>query len=287
MKLDICQKSYLKDIEKLYGDCVLNIDEVLKIGKEVLPLIKFKKRSDNLSDIRTQQILSLFKEILERIDGILILIKSKSGLNARIILRAFLEIIFDLRIILNDSSDKSAVDYVYFKYGDYIIKLETYNINPIIIKQEWDSLDRFATAYSFQCLKPTHEQNIKSYCSQWFDYNKNVISTYRDNDEKKYYGNLCMEVHGQNSVRDNVLKKNGIFSLKSLRCPENVGTVFYTIIHYFSQVTFLILAQYVNDSEKVKEIKDKLDALEDIGIKLNDEGILLMENISIEEIDLS
>lgn len=264
MKSKIYTEFYTRDIENLYVSCIKNLCEILEIGEEIFPLIKQYKRDDNLHDIRTHQILSLYKEMLERIDGILILMKSKSLLNAKIILRSFLEIDFDLRVILNDSSNISALNYMYSKYRDYILKLETYGKSPEEIQMEWKDLEKFTTEYS-----------VKYPPNKWYDYSKEVEAKYRSETEKKYYNNLCMEVHGQNSVRDNILNKNKDFSLKLLRHPENASVISSLVIFLFYQIVSLILKQYVEDEKTVNQIIKKLNILYEKGEELNNIGLSL------------
>ena len=77
-------------------------------------------------DIRTSTILSLYREMIERIDGVFILLKNKSTLNSFILLSSFFQISIDLEKILKDNTEETAINYTYFKLGDYSIKLEQF-----------------------------------------------------------------------------------------------------------------------------------------------------------------
>lgn len=261
----------MKEIEEFYKECTEKTFETLKIGKEILSMIKLKSKQDGSFDIRTGQVISLFKEILERIDGIGILLSSNSSLNAKIVLRSFLELVFDLRIILDDTSDKTATNYIYFKYGDSIVKSEKYGKPQSDIDAEWSDLENFAKLYSIPCKRTTIRQNIQSNKKEWYNYDMVNNRTLKENIDEIMYGRFCMEIHGQNSINDNYLTDQG-FSLKGLRYSENVGTIFYTIINYFSIVSLLILDQYVNNEDEKNKIKSKLDELENDGSKLNNKG---------------
>ena len=287
MELKFYQNNYPEKIKKLYNDCTSNINEVLKIGEKILPLIRQRDKKDSLHDIRTQQILSLYKEMLERADGILILIKSNSMLNAKINLRSFIEIAFDIRVILKDKSDESAFNYMYFKYGDFILKLETYNKTTEEIQKEWDTLDKFASFYSPFHLEGSHRMNVKKHLKGWYNYKKKNRIQHKEEIERKYYNNLCMEVHGQNSIRDNILNEKGIFSLKVLRYPDNAGIVFFTIIKFFKEITYLILDQYVEDEKTRKEIEKKLNILFEKGNELDSIGYIAIKEHNIECLELN
>ena len=286
MESKIYQKFYTRELKKLYGNCIKNISEIQEIGEEILLLIRVKKKI-NSHDIRTHQVLSLFKEMLERIDGIVILMKSKSLLNAEIILRSFFEIVLDLKVILKDSSNESALNYMYFKYGDYILKLESYGGKTTEeIQQEWDELKVFASIYSFSCLEDTHKKNVIKYRSKWYEYNKNDNIEYKRKIENQYYGNLCIKTHGQNSVLDNTLSDKYIFSLKLLRSPENTGKIFFTIINLFYQIVELIFEQYIEDKKKKEEIKEKLAILNKKGKTLIRSGEEIMKKENIEKLKI-
>ena len=287
MELKFYQNNYPEEIKKLYDDCTSNINEVLKIGEKILPLIRQRNRKDSLHDIKTQQILSLYKEMLERADGILILIKSNSMLNAKIILRSFIEIAFDIRVILKDKSDESAFNYMYFKYGDFILKLETYNKTTEEIQKEWDILSEFASLYSSFHLEGSHRTNVKRYLKRWYNYKKKNKIQHKEEIERKYYGNLCMEVHGQNSIIDNILNEKKVFSLKTLRYPDNAGIVFFTIIKFFEEITYLILDQYVEDEKIRKETEEKLNILFEKGNELASIGYIAIKEHNIEYLELN
>lgn len=288
MESKIYQKFYTRELKNLYGNCIKNISEILKIGEEVLLLIRVKEKHGNYYDIRTQQILSLFKEMLERIDGIVILMKSKSLLNAEIILRSFFEIALDLKVLLNDSSNESALNYIYFKYGDYILKLESYGGKTTEeIQQEWDELNEFATNHSFSCLENTHKKNVREYRLKWYEYNKSDNIKHKRKIENQFYGNLCMKTHGQNSILDNTLTSETVFSLKLLRAPEDVGKISFTIINLFYQVVELILKQCVEDKKKKEEIKEKLFILYEKEGKLIRSGKEIIEKENIEKLKIN
>lgn len=288
MESKIYQKFYTRELKNLYGNCIKNITETLKIGEEILLLIRVKEKYDNYHDIRTQQILSLFKEMLERVDGIVILMKSKSLLNAEIILRSFFEIALDLKIILNDSSNESALNYMYFKYGDYILKLESYGGKTTEeIQQEWDELKEFATNYSFSCLENTHKKNVEDHRLKWYAYNKSDNIKHKRKIENQFYGNLCMKTHGQNSILDNTLTSKTVFSLKLLRAPENAGKISFTIINLFYQIVELILKQCVEDKKKKGEIKKRLFILYEKEEKLIKNGKEIIEKENIEKLKIN
>lgn len=261
----------MKEIEKFYEECTEKTFETLKIGKEILSMIKLKSKQDVSFDIRTSQVISLFKEILERIDGVGILLSSNSSLNAKIVSRSFLELVFDLRIILDDTSDKTALNYIYFKCGDYIMKLGKYGKPQSDIDAEWTDLENFAKFFSIPCKKATTRQNIKSNKREWYNYDMVNVRTLKENIDEIMYAKFCMETHGQNSIKDNYLTDQG-FSLKGLRDSENVGAIFYTIINYLSIVSLLILDEYVNNEEEKNKIKSKLNELKIDGSKLSDKG---------------
>lgn len=52
--------------------------------------------------------------------------------------------VFDLRIILNYPSDKTTLNYIYFKHRNYILKSENYSKEQSKISKEWNNFKYFS-----------------------------------------------------------------------------------------------------------------------------------------------
>lgn len=154
--------SYSKEEINLLKNSINLLESILKECEFIIKNIKTKERTDGKHDIRTIIISYLYREMIERIDGVYILLANKSTLNSKILLRSFFEITIDLEKILKDSSDQTALNYLYFKYGDYIGRLENFNeiseIKKNNIEEERRDLKKLAELYNLKCLEKNHKK---------------------------------------------------------------------------------------------------------------------------------
>lgn len=255
---------YDEEVLKYLEQSINLLEKILKSSEFIFQNVSFKDSKDGRKDIRTSTILSLYREMIERIDGVFILLKNKSTLNSFILLRSFFEISIDLEKILKDNTEETAINYTYFKLGDYSIKLEQFwGINTFDkdntekkdkIKKEWEDVKNFSNIYNIPCLEQTHKKNIEKHQKQWWNYNKKEKSVARENTDNLLYKKLCMSVHGQNSLIDNFYVDN-ILNLRSLRILDDFGLIIYVITYKILLINELILNQCIKISLEEKKIK--------------------------------
>ena len=250
---------YYSDEEKiLLGDSANLLKSILKKCEFIIKNIKTKEQSDKKHDIRTIMISYLYREMIERVDGIYLLLISNSTLNSKILLRSFFEIAIDLEKILKDFTNQTSLNYLYFKSGDYICKLEKFNkiseTKKYNIKEELKDLEKIAELYKLKCLEKNHKKNIMKYKKEWWNYGKKTREPLREKVDDLLYKKLCEAVHGQNSIIDNFLR-NEIPTLRSLRFLDDFGFIVYVIIYKFYIVNKLILEQCIDIPLEEKEIK--------------------------------
>lgn len=255
---------YDEEVLKYLEQSINLLEKILKSSEFIFQNVSFKDSKDGRKDIRTSTILSLYREMIERIDGVFILLKNKSTLNSFILLRSFFEISIDLEKILKDNTEETAMNYTYFKLGDYSIKLEQFwGINTFDkdntekkekIKKEWEDVKNFSNIYNIPCLEQTHKKNIEKHQKQWWNYNKKEKSVARENTDNLLYKKLCMSVHGQNSLIDNFYVDN-ILNLRSLRILDDFGLIIYVITYKILLINELILNQCIKISLEEKKIK--------------------------------
>ncbi len=255
---------YDEEVLKYLEQSINLLEKILKSSEFIFQNVSFKDSKDGRKDIRTSTILSLYIEMIERIDGVFILLKNKSTLNSFILLRSFFEISIDLEKILKDNTEETAINYTYFKLGDYSIKLEQFwGINTFDkdntekkekIKKEWEDVKNFSNIYNIPCLEQTHKKNIEKHQKQWWNYNKKEKSVARENTDNLLYKKLCMSVHGQNSLIDNFYVDN-ILNLRSLRILDDFGLIIYVITYKILLINELILNQCIKISLEEKKIK--------------------------------
>lgn len=255
---------YDEEVLKYLEQSINLLEKILKSSEFIFQNVSFKDSKDGRKDIRTSTILSLYREMIERIDGVFILLKNKSTLNSFILLRNFFEISIDLEKILKDNTEETAINYTYFKLGDYSIKLEQFwGINTFDkdntekkekIKKEWEDVKNFSNIYNIPCLEQTHKKNIEKHQKQWWNYNKKEKSVARENTDNLLYKKLCMSVHGQNSLIDNFYVDN-ILNLRSLRILDDFGLIIYVITYKILLINELILNQCIKISLEEKKIK--------------------------------
>lgn len=255
---------YDEEVLKYLEQSINLLEKILKSSEFIFQNVSFKDSKDGRKDIRTSTILSLYREMIERIDGVFILLKNKSTLNSFILLRSFFEISIDLEKILKDNTEETAINYTYFKLGDYSIKLEQFwGINTFDkdntekkekIKKEWEDVKNFSNIYNIPCLEQTHKKNIEKHQKQWWNYNKKEKSVARKNTDNLLYKKLCMSVHGQNSLIDNFYVDN-ILNLRNLRILDDFGLIIYVITYKILLINELILNQCIKISLEEKKIK--------------------------------
>ena len=255
---------YNEEVLKYLEQSINLLEKILENSEFIFQNVIFKDSKDRRKDIRTSTILSLYREMIERVDGIFILLSNKSTLNSFILLRSFFEISIDLEKILKDNTEQTAINYAYFKGGDYAIKLEQFwGINTFDkdntekkekIKKEWEDVKKFSNIYNIPCLEQNHKKNIEKHQKQWWNYNKKEKSVARENTDNLLYKKLCMSVHGQNSLIDNFYVDN-ILNLRSLRILDDFGLIIYVITYKIILINELILNQCIKISLEEKKIK--------------------------------
>lgn len=270
---------YDEEVLKYLGQSISLLEKILKSSEFIFLNVSFKDSKDGRKDVRTSTILSLYREMIERVDGVIILLKNKSTLNSFILLRSFFEISIDLEKVLKDSTEQTAVNYKYFKGGDYAIKLEEFwGVNTFDkenvekkkkIAEEWEYVKKFADIYNLHCLEQTHKKNIENHQKKWWNYNKKEKIVARRNTENLLYKKLCMIVHGQNSLIDSFYVDN-ILNLRSLRTLDDFGLIIYVIVHKIYVINKLILNQCIKISLEEKKIK-----LEEFNDYLQESKIIL------------
>lgn len=239
-------------------ESLILIKEILTIGMEVIEKLEFKEQEDSKKDIRTAIIIGLFKEILERIDGILILLEKYSTLNANIILRSFMEILFDLKMILNNKDKKIVCYYIISKEIENIKKQEKLikynNENNIYIESNWKYLFEFIE--TMDELKKLRNKNLEILKKEFRDkkwYNlagsKNKYKTQIDN---ILYGEFCKEIHGENILRDNYYKSDNIYEMRPLRFPKDYENIVYIISYNFSELLKLLKNEFNFDKRYIE-----------------------------------
>lgn len=253
---------YDEEVLKYLEQSINLLEKILKSSEFIFQNVSFKDSKDGRKDIRTSTILSLYREMIERIDGVFILLKNKSTLNSFILLRSFFEISIDLEKILKDNTEETSINYTYFKLGDYSIKLEQFwGINTFDkdntekkekIKKEWEDVKNFSNIYNIPCLEQTHKKNIEKHQKQWWNYNKKENSPAREEVDNLLYKKLCMPVHGQNSLTDNFYIDN-ILNLRSLRILDDFGLIIYVITYKILLINELILNQCIKISLEEKK----------------------------------
>lgn len=273
---------YYSDEEKiLLGDSVNLLKSILKKCEFIIKNIKTKEQSDKKHDIRTIIISYLYREMIERVDGIYLLLTNNSTLNSKILLRSFFEIAIDLEKILKDFTNQTSLNYLYFKSGDYICKLEKFNeiseTKKYNIREELKDLEKIAELYKLKCLERNHKKNIMKYKKEWWNYGKKTREPLREKVDDLLYKKLCEAVHGQNSIIDNFLR-NEIPTLRSLRFLDDFGFIVYVIIYKFYIINKLILKQCIDipleeKEVRIKEIYEYLESSEKIKEKTNKIGL--------------
>lgn len=237
-------------------EVVEDLEKIMAIGEDVIRNIKFKDQKDQRRDVRTVIILSLFKEILERIDGVLILIEKYSIINAHIILRSFFEICLDLKIILSNPGRQKPCYYLLGKKIEELRKLELLKTEDL--KEEWEDVQYFINMNKeLSSLRKKTAGELKENFAKKKWYNFGGKNKYKKTDEDKIlYGRLCKEVHGENSIVDNRYNSNNQFELRALRFPEKYQLSLFTISFNMLHTIELLREEYPEIKEEhLKELK--------------------------------
>lgn len=245
-------------IQKGIDESIDLLREIMELGKDIFPNLKFKEQIDKRRDVRTAIIISLFKELLERIDGILILLEKNSTLNANIILRSYIEICFDLRIILKNSGRKMALYYMLDKRADTLAK-DMYAGTDITdgIQDIVNFISDNTELVEIQNLNIATPKDIlnKIGNKKWCEFGDKSIK-YKTCEDKIFYKYLCKETHGENSMGDNFYRDN-IFELRALRFPIHYEVIVCLVADYMLKIVTLLKEEF-----QLKEVYlNRLDSI--------------------------
>ncbi|MEG2347642.1 MAG: DUF5677 domain-containing protein [Cetobacterium sp.] len=232
-------------VQKGINEAIELLKDSIELGKDIFPNLKFKEQEDGRRDVRTAIIISLFKELLERVDGILILLEKHSTLNANIVLRSYIEICFDLRIILKNTGRKMPLYYILDKRAD---SLEKDMFAGMDITDGMQDIIAFISGNTelleIHGLNITNPKDIlnKTRNRKWCNFGDGSIKD-KTFDDKIFYKFLCKETHGENSMRDNFYK-NDIFELRALRYPIHYEVIVSLITNYMFQIVELLKDEF-------------------------------------------
>lgn len=202
--------------------------------------------------------LGLLREIMERIDGMIILAGNHSEQNIDVLGRSLLEAFLDLNFILKNP--KRAIAYDYCKRVEYRYKFKKHfksNLNEEEL-QEVKSLERIlGEEFKKEIIKIKKRTKLKDKEKvrarlDWrnFYYDPQKDDRYKDcKGAKMQYDFLSAETHNQTSVINNYRDDEG-FKFRTLRLTtgKTLGSMSYMIAYYSGDIFLKLIDLYCTDS---------------------------------------
>jgi len=249
---------------EMYSEFNLILEEVIQKGLDLMVSLSESKVS-GWEKNQKQIMVSLLKEILEKIDGITILSDKYSQQNISVLARSALEGFLDLNFMLK--KPKRALAYVYCKSLDYLSKHD--EIKKIEIKEDLKSLqEELGEELKKQRRKQFKNKKwFKEHQLNWrrFYFNPNKDKKYKTGGAKIHYSFLCAETHNQNSLIHSY-SDEGSFILKDFRVNDKteIGLISQMVVVFSGEVFERIIKLYIDkNSSDLEQLKKwRIETLE-------------------------
>lgn len=252
MKSTTCyyNKEFNLEVKKSILEVTKDLRKIINICGEL-----FIKLAKNEKFFYDRIIVNIFREYIERIDGILILMEKGSTINSKIILRSSIEIYRDLNKILVDTSEVNCYSYVLSKKIQENKKDKFFNERcgeEVKYKRKINlkELNDFIKSTPL-CEKVNDVKEFKK--KEWFEYGSVIYE--EEEIDRILYKFLCSEVHGENSIKEQLIKDEQILR-RPLRCPEDYELINFCVAHNSFVLYGNILKKYSFEDFKSKELKD-------------------------------
>jgi uncharacterized protein DUF5677 len=204
--------------KEMYKDFGVMLEDIIQKGLDIIVSLNENKVT-GWEEKQQQIMISILKEILEKIDGILILSEKCSQQNILVLARSVLEGFLDLNFVLKNP--KRAIAYDYCKTLDYISKYEKKELS--VDDQEGIKSIQQELGEELKNQRGKKKES-NDYRLEWrrFYFDEKIDDPYKNEGAKIHYSFLCVETHNQGSVIHSYSEDDS-FKLRGFRDISGTG----------------------------------------------------------------
>ena len=231
--------------KEMYKNFGVMLEEVIQKGLDIIVSLN-ESEVAGWEEKQQQIMISILKEILEKIDGIIILSEKCSQQNISVLARSVLEGFLDLNFMLK--VPKRALAYIYCKGLDYLSKQD--GISKVeITKKELKALQEVLGKELKKQRGNKKERN--DYRLNWksFYLDEKTDDPYKSKGAKIHYSFLCAATHNQMSLIHNFSKDNK-FYIRGFRVNDRneIGLISQMIAGFSGEIFERMLKLYIQES---------------------------------------
>ena len=240
--------------KEMYENFGTMLEEVIQKGLDIIVSLN-ESEVAGWEEKQQQIMISLLKEILEKIDGIIILSEKYSQQNISVLARSVLEGFLDLNFMLKNP--KRALAYIYCKGLDYLSKQD--GISKVeITKKELKALQEVLGKELKKQRGNRKEHN--DYRLNWksFYLDEKTDDPYKDGGAKIHYSFLCAATHNQMSLIHD-FSKNNRYNIRGFRVNDRsqIGLISQMIAGFSGEIFERMIKLYVQESSSDLESLEK------------------------------
>ena len=235
------------------------LDETLRYGVYIFEMVYHENK--HRTALADTVLSAMFREAMEVVDGISILLQNCCVVAARLLVRTLLEIYAQFNLIAGENSNEKAIAYWITHLHTQINILQKDILEGIIEREKGEKqIARIETLLNNPDYKMINDSWInfpKKYPPNWYNIItppvptiNALLGTLHDGvNTKVVYGYLSRSAHGY-GILDNLIFGDDQISIDKLRNPQGfAGVVNYTVL-LLSCILELMIQLYLNNEDK-------------------------------------
>jgi len=287
--------------KEMYKNFGMMLEEIIQKGLDIIVSLN-ENEVTGWEEKQQQIMISILKEILEKIDGIIILSEKYSQQNISVLARSVLEGFLDLNFMLKNP--KRALAYIYCKGLDYLSKQD--KLVRIEIMEEKSELKKQELEEIFKIEKQNRKEELKSLQEElkkqrgkkkernddrlnWksFYFDEETDDPYKNEGAKIQYSFLCAETHNQMSLIHNYSKDNKSY-VRGFRDNDKIGIglISQMIAGFSGEIFYRMVKLYTQESssdlENLEKWHEKMIEKSEELIKLDNERLSRTTKLNVE-----
>lgn len=269
--------------KEMYVEFSMMLEKIIQKGLDIIVSLN-KSRVTGWEEKQQQIMISILKEIFEKIDGIIILSEKHSQQNISVLSRSVLEGFLDLNFMLK--KPKRALAYIYCKGLDYLSKQD--GISKIeFTEKELKALQEVLGKELKKQRGKKKEDN--DYKLNWksFYLDEKTDDPYKNKGAKIHYSFLCAAAHNQMSLIHNFSKDNK-YNIRGFRVNDRnqIGLISFMIAGFSGEIFERMIKLYIqepsSDLESLEKWREEMFKKSEELIKLDNERLSGTTKLSTE-----
>ncbi|UUV18907.1 DUF5677 domain-containing protein [Fusobacteria bacterium ZRK30] len=269
--------------KEMYKNFGMMLEEIIQKGLDIIVSLN-KSKVIGWEEKQQQIMISILKEIFEKIDGIIILSGKHSQQNISVLSRSVLEGFLDLNFMLK--KPKRALAYIYCKGLDYLSKQD--GISKIeLTKKELKALQEVLGKELKKQRGKKKEHN--DYKLNWksFYLDEKTDDPYKSKGAKRHYSFLCAAAHNQMSLIHN-FSNNNKYNIRGFRVNDRnqIGLISFMIAGFSGEIFERMIKLYIqepsSDLESLEKWREEMFKKSEGLIKLDNERLSGTTKFNIE-----